>query len=317
MYYVGIDLGGTNIAAGIVDEEGKIILKKSVPTCAEKGGEYIIEAMSKIVLDLLKEQKITFDDVKSVGIGSPGTIDKKTGTVLYANNLDFNNMPVRDKMIEYFGRNVDIYIDNDANCAAWAEFVAGAAKGTENAVMITLGTGVGGGIIINGRLYSGFNYCGAELGHVVIEENGIPCSCGRVGCWEAYSSATALIRMTKEKAEQNKDSLMWEYYNEKGQWSGRTAFLAADDGDKAACEVVETYINYLACGVANMINIFMPEVLVIGGGVANEGENLLAPLREKVMSQIYGNMTGVPQTRIVAATTGNDAGIIGAALLNE
>ncbi len=317
MYYVGIDLGGTNIAAGIVDEEGKLVLKKSVPTCAEKGGEYIVQAMSKIVLDLLEEQKITFDDVVSVGIGSPGVVDKKNGEVLFANNLDFNNMPVRAKMIEYFGRNVDIYIDNDANCAAWAEFVSGAAKGTQNAVMITLGTGVGGGIIINGRLYSGFNYCGAELGHVVIEKNGIPCSCGRVGCWEAYSSATALIRMTKEKAQQNKDSLMWEYYNEKGEWSGRTAFLAAGKGDKSALEVVETYIDYLACGIANMINVFMPEVLVIGGGVANEGENLFAPLREKVFAQTYGNMINVPQTKIVGALTGNDAGIIGAALLNE
>ncbi|MBO5452546.1 MAG: ROK family protein [Clostridia bacterium] len=317
MYYIGIDLGGTNIAAGIVDEKGKILLKKSVPTCAEKGGEYIVKAMSELVMDLIKTFEISFDDVKSIGIGSPGTIDKKNGKVLYANNIDFNDMPVRAKMIEYFGREIDIYIDNDANCAAWAEFVAGAAKGVQDAIMITLGTGVGGGIIVNGKLYSGFNYCGGELGHVVIEKNGVPCNCGRVGCWESYSSATALIRMTREKAEENKDSLMWEYYNEKGAWSGRTAFLAADKGDKAAKEVVDTYIDYLACGIVNMINIFQPEIFVIGGGVANEGENLFAPLREKAKSQVYGGNSGVAHTKIVGAETGNDAGIIGAALLDE
>lgn len=320
MYYIGIDLGGTNIAAGIVDGEGKILLKKSVPTCAEKGAEYVVKAMSELVIDIIKDFGISFDDIRSIGIGSPGSIDKKNGVTIYTNNIDFKDMPLRARMIEYFGRNIDIYIDNDANCAAWAEFVAGAAKGVQDAIMITLGTGVGGGIIVNGKLYSGFNYCGGELGHTVIEKNGIPCNCGRVGCWEVYSSATALIRMTREKAEANKDSLMWDYYNEKGTWSGRTAFLAAEKGDKAAREVIETYIDYLACGVVNMINIFRPEIFVVGGGIANEGEKLLVPLREKVKGQVYGNVVNadrVPQTKIVCAETGNDAGIIGAALLNE
>ena len=182
--------------------------------------------------------------------------------------------------------------------------------------MVTLGTGVGGGIVIGGKLYSGFNYAGAELGHTVIAHGGRPCTCGRRGCWEAYSSATALIEMTKEKMEQTKDTVMWQMCNNgAGKVSGRTAFNAAKQGDRAGREVVEDYISYLACGIVNMVNIFQPEVLCIGGGVCGEGDYLLAPLKAIVDRDQYGSASHDDKTQLKIAELGNDAGIIGAALL--
>lgn len=316
-YRIGIDLGGTNIAAGITDDNGTILYKKSVPTNSINGIEYVVNSMSGLVLDIMKDKNITFDDVKSIGIGSPGSIDKKNGVVLYSNNIKFDNTPIRKMMTEYFGREINIFMDNDANCAALAEAGAGAAKGIDDVIMITLGTGIGGGIIIGGKPYGGFNNCGAELGHTVIEKNGVLCTCGRKGCWEAYSSATALIRMTREMAEEDENSAMWESYKENGAWNGRIAFSSARNGDKTAQKVVDKYISYLATGVTNLINIFQPEVFVIGGGVSNEGDNLLNPLREIVSKRIYTKSINARQTKIVKAITGNDAGIIGAALLNE
>ena len=313
MYYIGIDLGGTNVAIGIVTEEGKIIDKKSFPTNAGRPCADMAKEMAETILDLLKSNNVSVDDVKSIGVGSPGSIDKDNGVIIYSNNLHFENEPLRAEIQKYI--NKPVYIDNDANCAAWAEVMAGAAKGIDNAIMITLGTGVGGGIIANGRLYSGFNFCGGELGHTVLVKDGQQCTCGRRGCWETYSSATALIRMTKEEADKNKDSKMWNYLKD-GKFNGRTAFNAMRDGDESAKKVVDEYISYLACGIANMINIFQPEVFVIGGGVSNEGEPLLAPLRELVPQQTYGGGR-IPTTKIVKATMGNDAGIVGAALLRE
>ncbi len=316
MYSIGIDLGGTNIAVGIVDEEGKIVAKKSVPTNAHRPADEILKDMAQTSISLVNEFGCGMDKIKSVGVGSPGSVNKEKGMIVYANNLNFKNTGIRDGIQKYIDK--PVYLDNDANVAAWAEAVAGAAKDASDMIMITLGTGVGGGIVVNGKLYSGFNFTGGELGHVVIEANGIPCNCGRVGCWEAYSSATALIRMTKEVAEADKASKMWDYYNKEGKFSGRTAFLAAKDGDSAAQSVVDTYVKYLAIGIANMINIFQPEILVVGGGVANEGENLLAPVRELVAKEAYGGGSDdVPATKIVKAYLGNDAGIIGAALLTE
>ena len=205
-------------------------------------------------------------------------------------------------------------VDNDANGAAWAEVVAGRAKGSSVAVIITLGTGVGSGVIIDGKLQGGFNFCGGELGHTVIDVNGPLCTCGRKGCFEVYSSATGLINMTREFAEKDKNSKLWDFRKE-GEFNGRTAFLAAKEGDETAKAVVEKYTDYLAVGIANIINIFQPEIFVIGGGVSNEGDNLINPLKEKVFSQTYTNPNVVPMCDIVKAKLGNDAGIIGAALL--
>ena len=317
MYYIGIDLGGTNIAAGIVDENYKIVIKGSVPTGAEREGELVIKDMAELCAKLVKDAGLTFDDIEYAGIASPGTVNCDTGYIEYANNLHFKNFPIADILKSYIPVK-KVYVENDANAAAKGEAVAGAAKGVNDAVMITLGTGVGGGIIIDGKVYSGFNYAGAELGHIVIEHNGRPCSCGRKGCWEAYSSATGLIKMTKEKLEEcankGETTVMTELVEKKGKVTGRTAFDAMRLGDKAGKEVVDMYLDYLACGLASIINIFQPSIITIGGGISGEGQSLIDALEPLVRAEQYGCGL-VKLTEIRIAKLGNDAGIIGAAFL--
>ncbi len=317
MYYIGIDLGGTNIAVGIVDEDYKIKVKGSVPTGAERPGEAVIKDMADLCAKLVKEAGLTFDDIEYAGIASPGSVDPETGYIGYANNLNLTNFPIAEKLMSHIPVK-KVYVENDGNAAAKGEAVAGAAKGVKNAVMVTLGTGVGGGIIIDGKIYSGFNYAGGELGHVVIDYNGRPCTCGRRGCWEAYSSATGLINMTREKLEECKangiKTIMTDIAQKEGKVSGKTAFAAMKQGDKAGAEVVDEYIGYLAFGIANVINAFMPEIIVIGGGICNEGDNLLIPLKEKIHNETHGSIrTSNPVLK--TAILGNDAGIIGAAVL--
>lgn len=313
MYYIGVDLGGTNIAAGIVDEKGNLLRKASVPTGAEREADEVIKDMAGLCRKLIDEQGITVDDVEYAGVATPGTADHDNGIVVYANNLRFLNYPLADKLKEFLGVK-KVLIENDANAAAKGEAACGAAKGYANSVMITLGTGLGGGIIIDNKIYSGFNYAGAELGHMVIEVDGLPCSCGRKGCWEAYSSATGLINMTKVKLAETKDTIMHEMVAHDGKVSGRTAFEAMRKGDKAAKEVVDKYIYYLAMGIVNIINIFQPEVLVIGGGICNEKHYLTDPLMDIVDKEQYSR-NSTKKTEIRIATLGNDAGIIGAAML--
>ena len=317
MYRIGIDLGGTNIAAGIVDSEYRIVHKASVPTEAQRPAEQIAASMAALCHQICKEFGIGVEDIDSVGIASPGICDHDTGVVVYTNNLPFHQFEICDLIKKDFPAKA-FYIENDANAAAWGEAIAGAAKGSKTSVMITLGTGVGGGIIIDNKVFSGFNYAGAELGHIVIVKDGVQCSCGRKGCWEAYSSATALIRMTREKIEECEQSgrktLMSELVAQKGKVSGRTAFDALRAGDEAAKEVVDTYVDYLATGIGNVINIFQPEVLSLGGGVSGEGQYLLDMLIPKVRAEQYGG--GLVQlTDIRIAKLGNDAGIVGAAVL--
>ena len=313
MYYIGVDLGGTNIAAGIVDEKGNLLRKASIPTGAEREADEVIKDMAGLCKKLIDEQGITVDDVEYAGVATPGTADHDNGLVVYANNLRFLNYPLADKLKEFLGVK-KVLIENDANAAAKGEAACGAAKGYANSVMITLGTGLGGGIIIDNKIYSGFNYAGAELGHMVIEVDGLPCSCGRKGCWEAYSSATGLINMTKVKLAETKDTIMHEMVAHDGKVSGRTAFDAMRKGDKAAEEVVDKYIYYLAMGIVNIINIFQPEVLVIGGGICNEKHYLTDPLMDIVDKEQYSR-NSTKKTEIRIATLGNDAGIIGAAML--
>ena len=313
MYYIGVDLGGTNIAAGIVDEKGNLLRKASIPTGAEREADEVIKDMAGLCRKLIDEQGITVDDVEYAGVATPGTADHDNGIVVYANNLRFLNYPLADKLKEFLGVK-KVLIENDANAAAKGEAACGAAKGYANSVMITLGTGLGGGIIIDNKIYSGFNYAGAELGHMVIEVDGLPCSCGRKGCWEAYSSATGLINMTYVKLAGTKDTVMHEMVAHDGKVSGRTAFDAMRKGDKAAKEVVDKYIYYLAMGIVNIINIFQPEVLVIGGGICNEKHYLTDPLMDIVDKEQYSR-NSTKKTEIRIATLGNDAGIIGAAML--
>ncbi len=310
-YYIGIDLGGTNIVAGVVNEKYEIVAKAKTPTNRPRPAEDICSDMARVAIEAVKLAGLTMDDIESVGVGSPGMVDSDRGVIIYANNLDFNNAPIA----ELIQRDIDkpVYCENDANAAAYGEFVAGSAKGTNDAVCITLGTGVGGGIIIGGKIYSGFNYGGAELGHTVIDINGPKCTCGRHGCFEVYSSATGLIRMTKDAMDAHPESKMHDMTDD-GHVSGRLAFNAMRAGDEAAKEVVDSYIKHLACGIANTINIFQPEVLCIGGGVCNEGDALLVPLKEAVAKEVYTSR-GSKHTEIVIAGLGNDAGIIGAAFL--
>ena len=313
MYYIGVDLGGTNIAVGLVNENGKILRKGSVPTKADREADEIIKDMAALCLSLIKDEGITVADVEYAGIATPGTADHDSGYVVYANNLPFLNYPIAAKLSEFSGIK-RVLVENDANAAAKGEAEMGASKGCNDSVMITLGTGLGGGIIIDKKVYSGFNYAGGELGHTVIEVGGRPCSCGRKGCWEAYSSATGLINMTKDKLAEDKDTIMHKMVDEEGRVSGRTAFNAMRAGDKAGAEVVDEYIRYLASGIVNMINIFQPEVLVIGGGICNEKEYLTKPLQKYIDSEQY-TRNGSKKTEIKIAALGNDAGIIGAAML--
>ncbi|MBQ7906436.1 MAG: ROK family protein [Clostridia bacterium] len=318
MYYLGIDLGGTNIAAGIVNDDYKIIKKKSVPTLAHRDGREIMKDMGKLCLDLIKEAGLTVNDIAYAGIATPGTANSETGVVEYANNLPFRSFPIAALLTEFTGIE-KVYIENDANAAAKAEALAGAAKGAKFSVMITLGTGLGGGIIIDGKVYSGFNFAGAELGHVVIEKDGKPCTCGRHGCWETYSSATGLTNMTKEAVlearKAGRKTLIEDLINGNvDNCNARVAFTAMKQGDEVGKEVVDRFISYLACGIANMINIFQPNILTIGGGVCNEKDNLLVPLKKKVFEETYSR-DGSPQTEIKIAELGNDAGIVGAAVL--
>ena len=315
MYYLGVDLGGTNIAIGLVDENLKIVLKDKVPTGASRPTSDIMDDMAALCKSIVERAGVSFDEVAYAGIAAPGSVDPANGVVRYSNNIKMIDYPIADELKKRIPLKA-VYLENDANAAALAEALAGAGKGYSDLVMITLGTGVGGGIVIGGKLYSGFNYCGAELGHTVIEFGGRQCSCGRRGCFEAYSSATGLINMTKEKMEECRDSVMWELTgNNIKNASGITAFKAARKGDKAGEEVVKMYIDYLACGLTNMINIFQPEVLCIGGGVCGEGDYLLTPLVKEIRKSEYGaeNQTRFSQIRI--AELGNDAGIIGAAAL--
>ena len=320
MYTIGVDLGGTNIAIGLCDEKLNIIDKGSVPTGADREGELIVKDMAALAETIIKRNNLTLADIEYVGIATPGSANEKLGIVEYANNLHFKNFPIAKIFKKYLPVN-HVYIANDANAAALAEALVGAAKGTRNSVMITLGTGVGGGVIIDGTIFAGgLNCSGTELGHTVISVGGRQCSCGRRGCWEAYSSATALIAMTKEKMRElelkNIPSVLFDLQKRDNKVSARTAFDAMRAGDKYGEELVNAYINYLADGIVNMINIFQPEVLSIGGGVSNERDFLLKPLIEIVDREQYTRNNDV-KCRIVIAALGNDAGIVGAAGLGK
>ena len=315
-YYIGIDLGGTNIKAGVVSEDFEIVSKATCKTNLPRPAEEICADMAKVALEAVEKAGLTLENIESVGIGTPGTANSESGVIEYSNNLGFLNFPVVKLMRTHIDK--PCFVENDANAAAYGEFVAGAAKGANDAVCITLGhcfgCKKGGGIIINGKIYSGFNFAGAEIGHTVVDPNGPECTCGRKGCFEVFSSATGLVRMTKEAMLADKSSIMWKMNEDDGKVSARTAFNAMRAGDKAGKEVVEKYIKYLALGITNTINIFQPDILCIGGGVCNEGDPLLLPLKELVAKEVY-TKNSAKNTEIVIAKLGNDAGIIGAAFL--
>ena len=305
-HYIGIDLGGTNIKGALVNEQGEIVKQNTCPTHAEQGVEAVTETIAQMICDLAANETID-----GVGLGCPGMVDDKNGKVVYACNLGWVDYDVRTALKELTG--YDVRLVNDANAAALAEAVVGAAKGAESAVVVTLGTGVGGGVVIGGKLLTGYTGAASELGHMVIVADGEDCACGRKGCFETYSSATALIRMTHEAMAKHPESAMHQIAVEQGV-DGRTAFTAQQMGDMAGDEVIKKYVHYLSVGIANIVNIFFPEVIALSGGVANQGENLLVPLREKVGQQEYGAAYTAKHPRIVCCTLGNTAGMIGAAM---
>lgn len=312
MYYVGIDIGGMSIKGGLVSQDGKLVCKETIKT-ATYSKEYSIAQDIKVLINqILKHNDLTSDDIIGIGIGSPGSINSEEGVIRYANNIPMTNVKVVSELKEYFP--VPIRIDNDANCAALGEQIFGAGRGYNNIVFITLGTGVGSGIIIDNKIIAGCGGAGAEAGHMVIISNGMQCNCGRKGCWEVYASATALMRQTREKMAECKDSMMHDIAKKDGEVNGRTAFIAAKAGDKAGQEVVDQYIKYIGEGLINMANIFRPEVILIGGGISNEKEYLTNPLQKMVDDCTFGGDSS-PKVIVKTASLKNDAGIFGAVAL--
>ena len=312
MYNLGIDLGGTVIKTGIVDDDFNIIGRGSLPTGMPRPTDELMDEIAAACALAAKDAGIELSDIDHAGIGTPGTAIPTTGVLEFSGNLDAHNYPMGKALSERLG--TEIFVENDANAAAFGEAIAGAAKGCRDAVCITLGTGVGGGFIINGRIFSGSNFAGTEIGHTVIVYDGLQCNCGRKGCWEKYASATALISQTKAAMEAHPDSKMWEIAGSLDNVDGKTAYDGMRAGDSAAIEVVDTYHKYIACGIVNVINIFQPEIVCIGGGVSKEGSNIIDPVMDIVVKERFSRYSK-KQSKLVTAQLGNDAGIIGAANL--
>ena len=312
-YSIGVDIGGKNIAIGIVNTDtAKILTESTVETKAPRPAREVAEEIVKESKRLCACYGIDYSEIDKIGVGTPGAV--KNNTVSVALNLGWEHENLGEMITELSGR--PTYVANDANVAAYAEAVKGVAKDTELAVMVTVGKGVGGGIVSEGRIWEGYNGFASEIGHMIVEKDGRECVCGKRGCLEAYCSAEALIRDTKAAMQENKNSVMWEIVGgDINAVNGKTVFSASRLGDACASEIVNRFIDYLAIGVANVINALQPEVLCIGGGISGEGENLLKPLRERLEKLTF--CVGENNCRVVAASFGNKAGIIGAALLGS
>lgn len=314
MYNIGIDLGGTNIVVGVVNEKNEIIGKGKRKTNIPRPADAIFDDMYSAALDAVEQAGITMDDIEYVGLGTPGAVDPENGVITYSANLFFHNVPASRMIWERFHKLA--FVGNDANCAAYGEYIAGAGKGTHDMIAVTLGTGVGGGIIVNNKLLVGFNGAAGEIGHIVINVDGVQCNCGRKGCWETYASASGLIRMTKELEMEGNDPILAKVIEEEGEINAKVAYMAARAGSVKSAELCDKYARYIAAGITNMINIFQPQVICIGGGVSHEGDALLEPVKKYVAEESYTkNNAPEKQTVIKLAELGNDAGIIGAALL--
>ncbi len=310
MLYLGVDLGGTNIKVALVDAQGNILQEASRPTNLPRTAEAVCDDIAALCLQLSAGRS----DIGGVGVGCPGTVDDRSGRVLYSNNLAWADFAMSDYLEAATG--LPVRLANDANAAALGEALAGCAKGADSAVILTLGTGVGGGIVLGGKLLTGYTGAAAEPGHMVIcDTKDAPlCTCGRRGDLESYASATALIRMTREAMQAHPESALWRFAG-LDTVEGRTVFDARDAGDAVAAAVVGQYIHHLAVGIANLVNIFFPEVVGLSGGVANQGEALLAPLRAEYEPMVFGAAYAEKKTRLVSCTLGYRAGVIGAALL--
>lgn len=307
--YIGVDIGGTNLAAGIVDEHGRITARDSLPTLRGRSSGEIITDIARLCRSLVDKAGLSMSDIKKIGAGCPGTIDTQTGTAVYVNNLKMEGVPLAAELERLLQK--EVHLENDANAAAYGEYCI-YGDGVKSFIMITLGTGVGSGIILDGKIYRGFNGAGGELGHMTLVSGGRRCSCGKDGCWEAYASVTALIAQTEEAIKENPQSLTARLAADRGKISGRTAFEAAKAGDRVGSDIVSRYAKYVADGIVSAVNIFQPEKIVIGGGISREGDYLLKPVAEIVKANDYNKYR--PHTQLETAKLFNDAGIIGAAL---
>ena len=313
MNYLGIDLGGTNIVAAVVNEKYEIVSEAKNPTLCPRPWEEILDDVAKTAIEAANLANLKISDFAFVGIGSPGVISVETGTVIVAVNLGFENVPLTKYLSEKLG--VPVILENDANAAAFGEYKAGAAKNTTNFVALTIGTGIGSGVVLDGKIYRGNNGIAGELGHSVIKLGGRPCSCGRKGCIDVYASATGLITTTKEAMEANKESLMWQLSEgDIKNVTGITAFKAARQNDKTAQEVVNSYVEVLAAAITNIINTFQPDMITIAGGISREGDYLLNPVKSLVEKESLKN-PAKPSPKIEIAQLQDKAGVIGAALL--
>ncbi|MEY8536349.1 ROK family protein [Blautia pseudococcoides] len=316
-YTIGIDVGGTNIAAGLVDENGIMVSIAGRKTCPPRPAEAYAEDMAELGRELVEKNGLFWEDVLWLGVGLPGTVNINKGALEYANNLGIVYAPLKEMLEKLLP--CKIYLENDGDAAAWAEFLYGAGKGSRDFLMVTLGTGIGAGIIMNGKISRGVNYAAGEVGHMTIQFDGEVCSCGRRGCFEQYASASALVRQAKAmmKNDRNKDSLLWQLCSGNPEIvEGKQIFQAVREGDEKTKQVLEQYLGYLECGITNLINIFQPDILCIGGGISRAQDCLLEPLKELCSKHVYSRDSQV-QTKIVPAKFYNEAGILGAALLGR
>ena len=314
MYYIGLDVGGTTFKAGVVTQDGRIVHKDAMPTGIERPYQEIIADMAALCKKVAADAGIEMSEIQSIGVGVPGLFDNKTGMIPFCTNLGWHDIPFVAEMKKHL--DTPVYGDNDATVAGLAESVAGVSAGIRDSVFLTLGTGVGGGIIIDGKPYSGAHGCGSEIGHMMIKMGGELCTCGNYGCFERYASATAIIREARKAvAEHPESSMLAACGGDPEKLNAKIVIDAAKAGDAAAKAVFGGYVQALAVGIINIINMLDPEVIVLGGGVSAAGEFLLNAVREAVKPMVF--FKTMPYARIELAQLGNDAGIIGAAMLGR
>lgn len=312
MKYVGIDVGGTNLVAGVVDEDGHILDKVSHPVDKDMTADEMCVELARMAKKVCGVSDIPEDKIAAVGVGLPGLVDNNAGVVIKTPNMPFHDTKFREQFQKEWDK--PVYLGNDANCAAIGEYWAGAAKGCDPAMMVTLGTGIGGGLVVGGKLFTGFGNGGMEVGHMTIHPHGALCGCGKRGCWEQYGSATALIRFTQVEMEKDSKSVLWELCGEdREKVNGRTAFQGARLGDAASKRALALYLEGLSIGLINLIDILQPEIICLGGGISNaEDDLLLDPLRKMVAEGVFDKHV---QIRLEKASLRNDAGVVGAAML--
>ena len=314
MIYIGIDVGGTGIKAGAVDEQGNILFKHSRPSGVERGYEAMIKDMAELGISAVQQSGHSMEEVKAIGIGLPGVLDPRTGRVPFCTNLGWHDVPVIEEMKKYTG--VPVFVDNDATVAGLAEFVAGVSKGCENSVFVTLGTGVGGGVVIGGKVFSGSHGVASEIGHMVTVDGGEMCTCGNRGCWERYASATALIREGRRLCARKPDcALMKAVAGDPARITAKDVMDLAKEDDTDCVELFNWYVHHLCVGISNLINLYDPEVVVLGGGVSYAGPFLRDAVRARLGQYVF--YKDMPYCRVELATLTNDAGIIGAAMLGR